>query len=255
MKRQSQEPLPLDAQTLIGEIWEAVQSHPEHALPPQHREVLYQTLWPSLDLSGARREAILQDDELDPTPDDVQFGELAILTAQHVLTIWDGFATPGIKTGKGMGQEIRLPRWILEVARDVLHEKIEPIKGYDLLGDFYDLVGETSHLVPYPVWSVGSAAYAALSAILGGACFPITLDEATGFEIMGDVDPALYAANACTISDDNPPGEWFSNAENALPFGFHPENALGFWEWWLGTAVPSAWKRRPPVTGDKSARR
>ncbi len=245
MKRQSQAQLPYDAQALIGEIWQAVQSHPEHALPPQHRDLLYQTLWPALDLSGVRREAMLQDDELDLTLADIQFGELAILSAQHVLSIWDGFATPGIRSGKGMGQEIRLPRWILEVSRDVLNEKTEPIKAYDLLGDFYDLVQETSHLVPYPVWSVGSAAYKALNVILGGACFPISVDESTGAEIMGDEDPAIYAAYACAMSDDNPPGEWWSNAANALPLGFHAENALGFWEWWLGTAVPNAWRRQP----------
>ncbi len=243
MKRPPQKSLPPDAQALISEIWQAVQIHPEHALPPQHRELLYRTLWPSLDLSGARREAMLQKDDLSLTTEDVQFGALAILSAQHVLPIWDGFATPGFRTGKGMGQEIRLPRWILDVSRDVLREKIEPIKAYDLLGDFYDLVAETTHLVPYPVWCVGKAAYSALSVILGGACFPVSVDGSTGVENMGDEDPAIYAAYACAVSDENPPGEWSSNAENALPFGYHAENALGFWEWWLGTAAPSAWQR------------
>jgi hypothetical protein len=243
LKRQSQQPLPPDAQDLIAEIWQAVQIHPEHALPPQHREILYQTLWPSLDLSGARREIMLQKDEIMLTPEDIQFGELAILSAQHVLPVWDRFATPGIRSGKGMGQEIRLPRWILETARDVLRDRIEPIKAYDLLGDFYDLVEETSYLVPYPVWSVGKAAYAALNVILGGACFVVSVDDATGVESLADEDPAMYAANACAILDDNLPGEWWSNTENALPFGFLAENALGFWEWWLGTAAPNAWQR------------
>jgi hypothetical protein len=205
--------------------------------------VLYQTLWPSLDLSGVRREVMLETGELELMPEDVQFGELAILSAQHVLPLWDRFATMGLRSGKGIGQEIRLPRWILEVARDVLRERIEPIKAYDLLGDFYDLVAETSHLVPYPVWCVGNAAYAALNVILGGVCFPISVDESTGSENIGDEDPALYAASACAISDDNMPGEWWSNAENALPLGFHADNTLGFWEWWLGTAVPGAWQR------------
>jgi hypothetical protein len=243
LKRRPQEPLPPDAQDLISEIWQAVQSHPQHALPPQHREILYRTLWPSLDLSGARREVVLQKSELNLTPEDAQFGELAILSAKHVLPIWDWFATPGVRSGKGMGQEIRLPRWILEVARDVLRERVEPIKAYDMLGDFYDLVEETSRLVPYPVWSVASAAYAALSVILGGACFPVSVDDSTGVETLRDEDPAMYAANACIISDDNSPGEWWNNAEHALPLGFHAENALSFWEWWLGTAVPEAWQR------------
>lgn len=230
-------------QDLIGEIWQAVQDHPDHAMPPQHREILYRALWPSLDLSGARRELMLQRSELELEPDDVQFGELAVLSAQHVLPIWDRFATPGIRSGKGMGQEIRLPRWILEVARDVLRDKIEPIKAYDMLGDFYDLVTEASHLVPYPVWSVANSAYSALNVILGGVCFPITVDEATGAEVMGDEDPSTYAASACAISDENMPGEWWSNAENALPLGFYGDNALGFWEWWLATAVPGAWQK------------
>lgn len=243
MKRQTQEPLPPDAQALIGEIWQAVQIHPEHALPPQHREILYRTLWPSLDLSGARREIMLQKDEIILSPDDIQFGELAIRSAQHVLPIWDRFATPGIRSGKGMGQEIRLPRWILEVARDVLRDEIEPIKAYDLLGDFYDLVGEVSHLVPYPIWSVASAAYAALNTILGGAPFLVSVDDTTGVEGLTDEDPAMYAANACSVSDDNPSGEWHSGVENALPLAFHADYALVFWEWWLGTAIPAAWQK------------
>jgi hypothetical protein len=242
LKQQSQVPLPPDVQDLIGEIWQAVQADEAHALPPQHREILYRTLWPTLDLSGRRRDVILRKGDLNPTPEEIQFGELAILSARHVLPIWDAFATPGIKSGKGMGQEIRLPRWILDTARDVLREKIEPLKAYDQLGDFFDLVSETSHLVPYPVWCVANSAYAALNVILGSPCFPISVDEGTGYEIMGDEDPALYAASACAISDDNTPG-WWSDAEHALPLGFHAENTLGFWEWWLGMAVHGAWQK------------
>ena len=181
--------------------------------------------------------------EQSQTPEDIQFGELAILSARHVLPIWDWFATPGVHSGKGMGQEIRLPRWILEASRDVLQDRVEPIKAYDLLGDFYDLVSETSHLVPYPVWSVARSAYSAFSLILGGACYPAGVDEASGIETLGDEDPAMYAANACAISDSNMPGDWLNNPENALPLDFHAENTLGFWEWWLATAVPGAWQK------------
>lgn len=96
--------------------------------------------------------------------------------------------------------------------------------------------------MPYPVWSVGRAAYAALNLILGGQCYPAGVDE-QGVETAGDEDPAMYAANACAISDSNLPGDWLNNPDNALPLDFHAENTLGFWEWWLATAVPGAWAR------------
>ncbi len=180
--------------------------------------------------------------ELPLSGEDHQFGHLAILTVQHVLPVWDRFATPGMHSGKGLGQEVRLPRWILEAAQDVLRERIEPLKAYEMLAEFYDLVQDVAYYVPYPEWNVANGAYMALNAVLGGVCFPPAPDSPGG---AGDDDPARFAASACATIDDNPAGVWWSNPDSRLPFRMAAENSLGFWEWWLGTAVPSAWNHLP----------
>ena len=239
MKGQPARPLPLKAQLLITKLWQEAQNQPENGILPHRREALYRAIWPSLDISGERREVMIDTDDLPLSEEDFQFGHLAIHAVQHVLPIWDRFATPGALSGKGLGQEVRLPRWILEVAQDVLRERIEPLKAYEMLGDFYDLVDQVAYLTPYPVWSVAKAAYVTLSGILGAECFPVAAEtgEAT------DDDPARYAAAACATLDENPAGDWWRNHPNHTPFGFDGVQQLAFWEWWLGTAVPAAAQR------------
>jgi len=240
VKGQPSKPLPLKAQLLVSKVWQEAQAQPELGILPPRRAALYAAIWPALDLSGERREAMIDTDDLPLSLEDFQFGHLAIHAAQHVLPIWDRFATPGAHSGKGLGQEVRLPRWILEVGQDVLKERIEPLKAYELLGDFYDLVDQVAGLVPYPVWCVAKSAYVALSGILGGACFPVAPDNGEA----GDDDPARYATAACAAIDENQPGEWWRSPDMA-PVGFDPAPQLAFWEWWLGTAVPAAYQRAP----------
>ncbi len=244
MKGTPPKPLPIKAQLLVNKIWQEVQAQPETGVSPERRDALYRAIWPDIDLSGARREAMLQDDELLLDLAHTQFGHLAVAAANHVLPIWDRFATPGQKTGKGMGQEVRLPRWILEIAQDVLKERIEPLKAWEMLGDFYDLVTETASLVPYPVWCVANSAYKTLSVILGGECFPSARDQQSAGDTSDD-DPVTIAASACVWDDLNAPGEWWSMYPNHQPFQFSAERALGFWEWWLVTAIPAASQKFP----------
>ncbi len=194
---------PETLQQTVHRVYQSMLSHPEHRVPPFDRQSIYQVLD---SLSRCAR------------------GWLALLTARHVLPIWEQVRLGDPMPAHLLDMTEAVLRGITET--NIANQQVEKAwERLDKLGS--DLTASSSSS---PLF----AAQAAISAVkesIGEFPFAgIQIDEFTGDEELDPwcTDTALWAAAAFAgrIGDDT--------SDSA--------KRREFWEWWLMQALPTAWQ-------------
>ena len=198
--------VPASLQQLLLTFCDAVRLHPQHALLPAQRRDIYDSLGPVSETAGRRKR-----------------GRLAILTAQHVLPLY-----------QHAGSAYDRATHLLTLADDVLYDKVdtesaaaEAEQTWDWLTNDY---GDRQEEIPDRILFALTSALEALFTAFGEERFEGVI--ITGVSTDDDLDPwssdtALWAVEAIAGPARDP--------------GSDSAKRLEFWTWWLTEAVPAAW--------------
>ncbi len=184
----------------------AMDEHPDHMLLPVYRQAVYQA-FVSGNESGGRRAR----------------GLLSVLTARHVLTIWQREQPDNM-----------LPEVLLETADGVMAGQIDAERVDAVIEEAWEwLPGLRAEGWGNPdAYNAGAAAVFALQETRGeGFLEDVRIgedDPDDEFFEPGIGDTALFAAAAFAGPS------WDST--------FDPVKAREFWTWWLGKAIPTVWE-------------
>jgi len=222
----------------ISESLRELRLDPDHQLSASRRLSIYQALcpaFPALDLTRNYYNAFVATSCPSISIEHRRYGYLGILTAQHVLPIWDRSVKPADRW---------MPRKMLAFAEDVLKgiKKPSEVNGF-YLEDFHHFL-DMQFEVKYDAWCALRASYDALGMCLGAPPFTRCYDLDKNKFVLSDNDAAQFAVVAYSIVDDSEPGDWrthFRKTRNK-EWIFDFEKRLEFWEWWLTEAVPAAWR-------------
>jgi hypothetical protein len=235
--------LPSPINTMIATILTDVRNDPSHHLRPIHRLTIYEMLGWSEQMVKALYSHP-DANQLLMIPDNYQrFGYLALLTARHVLPIWD----QGIQTivMRDDSIEIDVPQRLLEAGEAVLNEVPGAVRAARMLGaEAHEWLGTGYFTYPDQLLCVAIAAYRAFAMILGDLPFkqPInsSLTDDDIYEPHGDA--ALNAAEAFSALEGEALPRRSYTTKRDLSVQFDVLKRLEFWEWWLTKAIPTAWE-------------
>lgn len=215
----------------IAEAAEAVRQNAKHQLSRDHYTALLQSFGPLIDLSGG--QSFFRTRQAPSPPGFRAYGRIAMLTAEHVLPIWEEGINQLFLSGAEFPYSIHLPHSMLAQAQAVLEQRadLEQI-ATQLSNDLYFAMAGLRLYVPYRVFYAAAAAEAALSIVLGGS------------SQWGEMTDAACRA-ASVINHTKTVDEWktmavSSDPDHALYRSSDAEHA--FWEWWLWEAIPHAWE-------------
>ncbi len=206
---------------LIKFLLRKIQNDPDHRLPAQKREEIYEAFGPSTDRQASRAR-----------------GRLAVITARQVLSIFEQ-AIPDEDN----------PRKLIEMAEATLRGKLsvedaihEAAEGHEIAGRLW---GREDSEVSWNAYLAGTAAHRAL-------------EEAAGVDPFKKVswirESDSVAQGEQTIPFDEIPdeklAEQLGDAASAAAIAYaydadqlmcDPKKLLDFWYWWLTEAIPAAW--------------
>lgn len=170
---------------------------------------------------------------------DYALGWLAILTARHVLPVWEQSWD-----SEDSADGILAPEEILMVAERVLRNTYDIEEAYGKLCNDFNVPVELS--TTFEGSCAYRAAFFALEMILiSDANYFPNIYVADDMALDTTSDFALTAMQAYSSTDRNEPGEWSISLEpnsSTLPIEFDKQKRLEFWEWWLTEAIPQAWE-------------
>jgi Immunity protein Imm5 len=222
--------IPRLAQLAITEAAAHVQRHPEYQLNREHYCALLQSFGPLIDLSG--QQSYFKTRCVPSSPGFRAYGQLALLTAKHVLPIWEQASNQLCLCQAAFPYDIEMPHHMLALAQAVLDQRIDPHIVAAQLGNelYYDMAGLVLS-VTYPAFHAAEAAYDASHIVLGGS------------SQWGEMTNA--ACKAASVVDCNEVGVWYaSTGPSSHPSAmlYHNRDAeRAFWEWWLWEAIPTVW--------------
>jgi hypothetical protein len=193
---------------IIEQALIAVRAHPQHDLELGYR----QAIWAALEAPT------------DGTEEAKNIGRkrrllLAILSAKHVLPIWEK-----------MRPDDTIPHNLLTKAERSLFEKVE-----SLLDDFSVFATYMNNINYEPAVMAGESAAMTLSTALWDEKFdPANIDyNLTNADLDPDYSDAALLASVAYANGSI----WEPSSD--------PEKRCKFWEWWLTEAVPMAWQAFP----------
>jgi hypothetical protein len=171
----------------IENALKSMRENGEYHLHPNYRFAIYQAFEPGINLYQYPVDLVRKGLGLPQIAGYFGYAQLAILTAQYVLPVWDSII-PSLweqHEDKTLLDEKDLPHRILKIADDVLFGRIETQAALVKLdSDFYYALGAIASDVPKNAWYAVNAAYNALYMVLGGQPFKREIKEAT----VNDID-------------------------------------------------------------------
>jgi len=237
-------PIPIHAQRLIARQLQAIRNDPEHRLRPIDRLIIYESFGASIDLSGDIYTHLLKTGQLVWPYGQRSYAHLAILTAHHVLPIWEQ-AIPVLRD-RDETIPVELSQQMLAIAERVLRGTIDPAEANGLLStQFHTDVWLLNQETTFEVWYACSACYHALSMVLGRKPFQLpNVDPSLTDEMLNgttaDVAAAAVKAYTAINSDELDVGWSKETVPSAIRFDV--KKRQDFWEWWLTEAIPAAWE-------------
>lgn len=209
-------PISIDLKKLMDESLEKVRLNPQHHLPLGYREAIYSLMGPYRFLEG--------------NSDEIGYRRrvtLAVIAVSKVALLWKSIwpKDDTVETTLSAAQDI-MYKTPYEIDSSSIAAEIERLWNYttELTDDTREIAGV-----------VGMAAVRTLSLALWDGYMS---DEGIDFERTDDIDfmfndMHFYAATAYA---DGPP------YPIALASTSNPTKRQEFWEWWITTAVPTAWE-------------
>lgn len=227
--------LPAQTQRLIEHYLEEVRLDPQHHLPGASRLAIYKSFGKSRFSRnpcpiGQNYERFMEIGLKTSTVADYARGWLAVITATHVLFIWERDYNQLDYHG------ISTPQDILQVAEEVLHNKADVTVAIRLLCNEFNWPVEVG--AKYDFACAYRSAYFALEMILSDSEFLGFLSQEN--DKAEDIRPdfASTAMQAYSFVNAGSDDTWFSVQKPE----FDPQKYLEFWEGWLTVAIPQAWK-------------
>ncbi len=250
--------LPEQTQHLIDQYLQELRRDPEHHLSGDKRSDIYETfnssrlkqvseLWDKADYviytdkpNPGDYKQLLKASFLNITKADFALYWLAVLSVEHVLSVYENFDTTLHEDNEKFDK--KLPRKILELAIKALYQEISFDEACQNLSNQFDnTYGYAASWLTYEVYCVYEAACYVLNFILNHELTYQLVPEPDEIADSNFQDFALSAMKAYSARDKNLSGEW-NNAEHKLPVEFDKQKRLEFWEWWLTEAIPQAWE-------------
>lgn len=168
---------------------------------------------------------------------------LAVLTTEHVLSIWDQVNFDRVPQSKD--DPIIAPQHILQMAKDVLQHLIDYDLAFETFHNiFYYSSSRFESYINYNVYCVYQSAYSSLEQILFGRNIEReNYDAKDKIKLEGDF--VTEAMLAYSLIDNNEPGYWklfYNNLSLLTGLEIDIHKRQKFWEWWLTEAIPQAWE-------------
>lgn len=227
--------LPEQTQQLIDQYLEEVKLDPQHHLPGASRLAIYKSFGKSrFSREPCPREQnyrrFLEAELKTSAIADYARGWLAVLTAKHVIPIWERYYNPLDYS------DVSTPQDILQVAEEVLYNKADIILAATLLCNEFNWPVEVG--ANYDFACAYRASYFALDMILSDSEFLNFLSQENDKAEDIHHDFASTAMQAYCFVNNGSGETWFSvqNPE------FDPQKCLEFWLWWLTEAIHQAWE-------------
>ena len=183
----------------------ALEQHPEHLLLPIYRQAIYRAFAVHDDPSQRRARALL-----------------AVLTARHVLPIW-----------QHEQPDDHLPERLLATADGVMAGQVAPAQAETIFQEAWEWLPQlrVEQWGKSEAHHAGTAAVFALQEVLGEESFDNASigEEETDGDYLDPTcsDTAMWAAAACAGPS------WDRTYDVA--------KGREFWTWWLHEAIPLAW--------------
>jgi len=217
-------------QLAITEAVANMHQHPDYQLNREHYCALLQSFGPYIDLTG--EQSYFKTDRLPSSPGFRTYSQLALLTATHVLPIWEQTINQLWLCQADLPHDLEMPHHMLTLAQATIDGSINPETVVERLGQLYFDMSGLVLFVTYPAFHAAKAAYDTLHIVLGGSCR------------WGEMTNA--ACEAVSVIDRTAPGAWYTyNKPSSDPYTliYRNRNATrAFWEWWLWEAIPSVWR-------------
>lgn len=261
--------LPDRIQQLCTQFMDVICSRTHHILSLEERFVLYHSFGPSrLDSLGYLKRSdlfnlqeyrqLMQTELLNFGIADYALSWLAILTAKHVLPVWDQLYK---QLAKDEPIEVTAQE-VLQIAEDLLQHKITFDEAMETQDNFYWEGEKIARKVTHNIDCAFRAACATLDFILCGLprrAYRSVEGEGSDFFVTN-------ALEAYTAIDRNPPGtlrgtvsdflienvlkvqklenlpKEYQFSDRILDIEYDLQKRLEFWEWWLTEAIPQAWE-------------
>ena len=208
--------LPNSVAERIAEAHEALFRHPARTLLPWYRYAIYSAL--------AAEE---------PQSSRLIHAWLDILAVRHILFCWQPPAGAWLPSWPQPQQLLALAEELLANPTDATNVRVQLNRAQALA----DIVGAAPTAPDYPSWCVYEAALRSLNSAWLAA--QPQRDHAAG-PIDCANDASGYAAIAVAGASWQSPAAGVEQAEDA-----QLRRAV-FWEWWLRTGVPTAWRMVSP---------